>query len=122
MGGAGALQLGFNHPDVFGVIGAHSPALHLDDGTFLLYGTGLDFAQREPIDLAAHAPGMDKLKIWIDAGEDDPWLERDELLDAALTQRGIAHTWRIMAGGHEGAYWTNNSAAYLRFYNKALSS
>jgi S-formylglutathione hydrolase FrmB len=34
MGGAGALQLAFNHPDIFGVVGAHSPSLHVDDGTF----------------------------------------------------------------------------------------
>ena len=69
MGGAGALQLAFNHPDIFQVVGAHSPSLHLDDGTFAgIYGTGLDFAQREPIDLAATAPGIESLKIWIDAG------------------------------------------------------
>jgi enterochelin esterase-like enzyme len=49
-----------------------------------------------------------------------PWLERDRLLDGALSQRGIAHTWRVMPGGHEGAYWITNSSAYLRFYSAAM--
>jgi enterochelin esterase-like enzyme len=122
MGGAGALQLAFNHPDVFGIVGAHSPALHLDDGTFALYGSGVDFARREPLDLAATAPGIQTLRIWIDAGEDDPWFDRDVLLDRVLTNRGIPHDWRIMAGGHEGSYWQRNVPTYLRFYDAAFDA
>jgi S-formylglutathione hydrolase FrmB len=122
MGGAGALQLAFNHPDVFRVVGAHSPSLHLDDGTFAgIYGTGSEFAQREPIGLAATAPGIESLKIWIDAGEVDPWLERDELLHENLLERGISHTWNVLAGGHDGEYWTVNAPAYLRFYDGVLN-
>jgi enterochelin esterase-like enzyme len=120
MGGAGALQLAFNHPTIFGVVGAHCPALHRDDGTFSLYGTGADFVQREPIDLAAVAPGIENLHIWIDAGELDPWLERDRLLDQVLASRGIPHTWRTLPGGHEGPYWQRNSPTYLRFYDAAF--
>jgi len=60
MGGGGALQLAFNHPNVFHVVGAHSRSLHLDDGTFAgIYGTGTEFAQREPIGLAVTAPGAE---------------------------------------------------------------
>jgi len=122
MGGAGALQVAFNHPDIFQVVGAHSPSLHLDDGTFAgIYGTGQDFAQREPTDLAATAPGIEGLKIWIDTGEEDPWLERDEMLHAALLERGIAHNWSVLVGGHNGDYWTDNLPAYLRFYDSVLN-
>ena len=120
--GAGALQLAFNHPDMFRVVGAHSPSLHVDDGTFAgVYGTGQDFGQREPIDLAARAPGIEGLKIWIDTGEEDPWLERDEMLHAALLERGIAHNWSVLNGGHNGDYWTDNLPAYLRFYDSVLN-
>ena len=122
MGGSGALQLSFNHPDIFGVVGAHSPALHLDDNTFSqIYGTGVDFAQREPIDLAADAPNIESLKIWIDAGQDDPWLERDEMLEHNLDGRGIDHDWNILDGGHDGEYWIKNLPLYLRFYDTALN-
>jgi enterochelin esterase-like enzyme len=122
MGGAGALQLAFTHPDLFGVVGSHSPSLHLDDGTFAtIYGTGEEFSAREPIDLASAAPGIESLKIWIDAGEDDPWLERDELLHDNLLDRGIAHNWSVLPGGHEGSYWIANLPAYLRFYDSVLN-
>ena len=122
MGGAGALQLAFNHPDMFRVVGAHSPSLHVDDGTFAgVYGTGQDFGQREPIDLAATAPGIEGLKIWIDTGDEDPWLKRDEMLHAALLERVIAHNWSVLNGGHNGDYWTDNLPAYLRFYDSVLN-
>jgi enterochelin esterase-like enzyme len=122
MGGSGALQLAFNHPDIFGVVGAHSPSLHLDDGTFnTIYGTGADFAQREPIDLASTAPDLDDLKIWIDVGEDDPWLERDQMLHERLVERGIAHNWSVLPGGHDGDYWINNLPVYLHFYDTVLN-
>ena len=122
MGGAGALQLAFNHPDIFGVVGAHSPALHLDDNTFSeIYGSGADFARREPIALAASAPNIDSLKIWIDAGKDDPWLDRDEMLQQNLDTREITANWNILGGGHDGDYWIANLPLYLRFYDSELS-
>jgi enterochelin esterase-like enzyme len=122
MGGAGALQLAFNHPEIFSVVGAHSPSLHLDDGTFSqIYGVGADFALREPIDLANTAPNIDNLKIWIDAGEEDPWLPRDEMLNDNLGERGIAHNWTVLSGGHDGDYWIQNIPTYLRFYDSLLN-
>jgi S-formylglutathione hydrolase FrmB len=122
MGGAGALQLAFNHPDIFQVAGSHSPSLHLDDGTFgSIYGTDQDFMEREPIDLARNAPGIKSLKIWVDAGEGDPWLERDQVLHENLLERGIVHNWSVLTGGHDGSYWIQNLPAYLRFYDGVLN-
>ncbi len=121
MGGAGALQLAFNHPNLFHVVGAHSPSLHVDDGTFPILGSGPDFAWREPLKLAAEAPGVETLDIWIDAGDQDPWLERDQMLHQALVDRGIVHHWSIVNGGHEGAYWQHNLETYMRSYDTALN-
>jgi S-formylglutathione hydrolase FrmB len=122
MGGAGALQLAFNNPDVFQSVGAHSPSLHADDGTFsAIYGTGDEFTAREPIDLATRAPDIDNSRIWIDAGGDDPWLERDQLLHENLEARGVAHNWHVFSGGHVGEYWIQNIPAYLRFYDSVLN-
>jgi enterochelin esterase-like enzyme len=122
MGGAGALQLAFNHPDLFHTVGAHSPSLHLDDGTFPLLGTGADFDAREPLRLALLAPNIDALTIWIDAGGDDPWLPRDTQLHQSLIDRGIAHTWTVLPGGHDGPYWKRNIERYLRFYAGAFTA
>jgi len=120
MGGAGALQLAFNNPDMFGVVAAHSPSLHLDDGTFPILGSGSDFDVREPLKLAAEAPGIEALDIWIDAGDQDPWLERDQMLHETLAERGIVHHWSILTGGHEGPYWRRNLDMYLRAYDASL--
>ncbi len=121
MGGAGAVQLAFNHPDVFRAVGAHSPSLHLDDGTFPILGTGPDFDVREPIKLAAQATGIEDLVIWIDSGDLDPWLGRDLMLHQALLDRAIAHDWNVLPGGHEGPYWQRNLERYLRWYDAAIN-
>jgi enterochelin esterase-like enzyme len=119
-GASAALQLGFTHPDVFHVIGAHSPSLH-EEGSLPILGTGQEYAQRDPISLAATAPGIEPIAIWIDMGEDDPWLRRAELLHRTLNERGINHWWTILAGGHEGEYWQHNLVTYLRFYDSVLN-
>ena len=121
MGGAGALQLALNHPNLFRSVGAHSPSLHVDDDTFPILGTGFEFATREPMKLAADAPGIDGLDIWMDAGEQDPWLERDTLLHETLAERGIPHHWSVLEGGHEGPYWQHNLETYVRFYDASLA-
>ncbi len=121
MGGAGALQLAFNNPDVFRTVGAHSPSIHLDDGTFPIYGTGAQFDRREPLALAQQAPDIESLDIWIDAGEQDPWLPRDQMLHDALVSRGIDHHWTVLPGGHDGRYWKRNVPSYLRYYQASLN-
>ncbi len=83
--------------------------------------SGADFAQREPIDLAANAPNINSLRIWIDAGQDDPWLDRDELLQQNLRAREITDNWNVLGGGHDGDYWMANLPVYLQFYDRELS-
>src|SRR5438045_9767028 len=89
MGAVGALQLAFTHPDVFGVVGAHSPSLREDDGSVPFLGTGEEWASRDPLSLVPIAPRIDHLKIWIDIGQDDVYYERAEELLLALQQRGL---------------------------------
>jgi enterochelin esterase-like enzyme len=120
MGGHGALQLGFNHPDLFHGVGAHSPSLHVDDGTFPPVGSGRDFDVREPLALAQIAPGIEVLDIELDAGDEDPWLERVEALHQILLERRIRHSYAVPLGGHEGRYWQRNLVWYLQFYDSVL--
>ena len=122
MGGAGALQLAFNHPAVFGLAGAHSPSLHQADSVVQPYGTGSDFVQRDPISLATRAPGLDGVRIWIDAGLDDPWLTQDQRLDRVLRERGVDHELRVLPGAHESPYWQSHVALYVRMYDAGFRS
>ena len=121
MGAWGALHLAFTRPDVFSVVGAHSPSLRPDDGTLGFLGTGQEFAQRDPLSLVRTGPGLEDLQIWIDIGSADQWLERTWLLHQYLDERGIRHEWSVFPGGHDGEYWQEHVLDYLRFYGDAIS-
>jgi enterochelin esterase-like enzyme len=122
-GGHGALQLGFNHPEVFNIIGAHSPSLREDDGFLPWLGRGEEFARRNPLHLASTLPlgTLQRLTLWIDVGSEDTlWRPRAELLHQVLAARGVPHAFHVWPGGHDGEYWQPNVPRYLRYYGQAL--
>ena len=120
MGGAGALVQAFRNPDVFGVVGAHSPSLPAEGERDFL-GTRGQYAERAPIPLAARRGRLHELKIWIDMGDQDGWLERAQILHGTLGERAIDHEWSVPPGDHDGDYWKRHVPEYLRFYGTALS-
>jgi enterochelin esterase-like enzyme len=122
MGATGALISAFHNPDVFGVVGAHSPSLPEDDGSRPFLGTGEEFAANDAISLARRLGGpLKQLQIWIDVGDEDHWIDRVEVLHRALRSRGIAHEWNVFPGEHWGGYWTEHLSDYLQFYDAALN-
>jgi enterochelin esterase-like enzyme len=121
MGGTGALIAAFRNPEVFGVVGAHSPALPEEGQRFFL-GMGRDFGQRDPITQAMRREQLEELTIWIDVGDEDDWLARAEELHAILDEREILHEWLVFPGEHWGGYWGEHIPDYLRFYDAALHS
>ncbi len=121
MGGWGALHHAFTRPDVFAVAGAHSPSLRPDDGSLPFLGRGEEYAQKDPIRLAATAPGVRRLRIWIDTAQEDPFLERVEMLHQLLMARGVDHVFQVYPGAHDYYYWHEHSVDYLRFYSQVLS-
>jgi S-formylglutathione hydrolase FrmB len=120
MGGHGALQLAFHHPDAFGVVGAHSPSLREDDGVIPVLGHGEEWEQRDPIALASTASGIEGLKIYIDIGTADAYFPRAELLRDTLRTRGLDPQWRAQDGREHGD-WVDYVQDYLRFYDYALN-
>jgi enterochelin esterase-like enzyme len=121
-GGHAALQLTFNHPEVFAVAGAHSPSLRPDDGFLPWLGTGEEHARRDPISLARSLPisTLRRATLWLDVGTADQWRPRVELLSEILTERGVAHELHRWPGGHDGEYWQPHVPDYLRYYGRAL--
>jgi enterochelin esterase-like enzyme len=122
MGGWGALYQAFSHPDEFGVVGAHAASLHGDDGSMPFLPRGAGFGQFDPLQLATNAPGLEHLHVWLDAGDEDPWVDRDTDLHARLDQRHIANEWHAFPGKHGGSYWHDHVQEYLAFYSRALAS
>ena len=120
MGGFGALQLAFTHPEIFGVVGAHSPALYTIEQIDTLIDAPDEGEEFDPLELAktmnlAYAP-----KVWVDAGSDDRWADRDLLLGQILDARNIPHQVQLSPGQHTAEYWTAHAKDYVRFYARAL--
>jgi enterochelin esterase-like enzyme len=122
MGGLGALNLAFQHPDVFGVVGAHSPSVRVDPDPALWFLSGQTFWDNNPIWLAQHRAGLDTLKIWLDVGDDDVWLPNIEAVHATLVEEGLNPVWHVFAGPHEAVYWIEHVPDYLHFYGAALKT
>jgi enterochelin esterase-like enzyme len=120
MGGVGALHIAMRRPDVFGVVGAHSPSIRVERDPTLWFLAGDNWNQHDPIWLAKNAPDLDKLQIWIDIGAEDIWLDNVTVLHQALVESGVAHQWVLFPGEHEAEYWIDHTPDYLRFYAPAL--
>ncbi len=122
MGGLGALNLGMQHPDVFGVVGSHSPSVRLTPDPALWFLTGDNFWEHNPIWLAEHDSGLDSLKIWLDVGTDDVWLPNIEAVHSTLLNEGLQVDWHEFPGPHEAEYWIEHVPDYLRFYSASLGT
>lgn len=118
-GGHGALQLVWNNPQLFAVLGAHSPGMRNEQTAFAFFGKGEEFARRDPMTLARKIARLD-VDIWIDTGDQDPWRSQVETMHKTLQDRGITHTYRQATGAHDGTYWAAHLAEYLTFYGTAL--
>ena len=102
--GAGwAIHFGFEHTELFGAIGAHSPIIFADDYP--------DLAKW----LDALPQGMIP-RISMDIGENDPNREGYEKLTAILTAKEIPFDASEFPGYHSDDYWRSRVESYLRWY------
>jgi enterochelin esterase-like enzyme len=149
-GGFGALKLALRHPDVFGVVAAHSSAILPADPeelggmleqrvTSMLRQPGIAKELGDPIDKAkwqAHMPlaivaakkpdELKGLQIYFDAGTDDRYqfLPPNEQLDKAMTAAGHKHLFRkVEGGGHAFGddSMKDNVACSLQFVGAAFA-
>jgi enterochelin esterase-like enzyme len=120
MGGLGALQVAMRHPDIFSVVGGHSPSVRLEPDPELWFLNAASFEMHNPIWLAANAPGVERLTYWLDVGADDWWRPNIEDLRDALFAARLNLTWRVFSGTHEAEYWIDHVPDYLRFYSDNL--
>jgi enterochelin esterase-like enzyme len=131
MGAAGALQLGINYPDVFRVVGAHSPTIRnwsesLEWFPPDFYGSDPTvFARSDPFTLYQMHPDVARtLDIWLDVGTDDvSWRPVTTDFHNLLDELAIPHEFHVLPGDHNGdRYWGPHSAEYVQFYAKAFAS
>ncbi len=97
-GGGTALVAGATRPDLFGVVGGHSPAISSTERV-LVEGLAADSG-----------------RIWLDVGSDDSLSDSTTDLADALATAGIDAELQVNPGEHDRAYWRAHIADYLRFY------
>ncbi|PWH12364.1 MAG: hypothetical protein DDG60_13485 [Anaerolineae bacterium] len=102
-GGAWAIHLGTRHPDVFGAIGAHSPAVFYTDMTTLRLR--LRDAPRETFP-----------RVYIDVGRYDSQYQTALQFARLLDEMNLPHEWHEYLGFHEEQYWSAHVEEYLRWY------
>lgn len=128
MGGYGALKIAFKHPQMFGVVAAHSAAVMPRDPALLeekfpwlkrwgggqrlarsLFGDPLDQERWDAENLLVLGENLDPaelagLKIYLDCGDEDRYgfAEPNDELHGILGEKKIRHTWRLVEGGNHG--------------------
>ena len=124
MGGYGAYSLAAEAPGRFCAIGGHSPAIWQTAGETAAgaFDDAEDFAEHDVVAAVASQPqAFTGQPLWIDAGEDDPFVPGDDVLIAALETAGADLTTRREPGGHDSEYPNARWDDYLRFYARSLA-
>ena len=117
MGGLFALQIGLHRPDLFGKIGAYSPALATSDFSGERFDLWLETqtGTAAPAANGIGASDLDALMIYLDCGDArDPFSAGAASLFQALTARGIQVEFHPHDGGH--SLQADLLEAYLLFY------
>lgn len=124
MGGAGAFGIAATADRPFCAVGGHSAAFwpSADVAAPGAYDDAEDFRRNAPLPRIVAGDVRYGVPLWIDAGRDDPFVEVDRRVAAALRERGETVTARFPAGEHDDAYWRRHLADYLAFYADALAS
>lgn len=108
-GGFWAYWIAFQHPELFGRVGGHSPYFYKPDFP----------TDKNPANLVDTAEGLDRLSMYFDHGPQD----YDEVIAGVqdfvtrLERRGIHPEVVInLVGGHTEDYWARHVGDYLSFY------
>ena len=122
MGADGALQISMNHPDVFGIAGAHSPVLRPWGAAPNFAVTQAYFEAHYPVTMMQADPETARgLRIFLDTGDEDIWIAEVTAFHELLLSLNIDHVWSNGPGTHFGDYWGPNLPMYLTFYADAFT-
>lgn len=103
-GGVWSLEIGLRNPELFAIVGGHSPALSLNRPypAYDPYALGRDGAQGQ--------------RIYLTGGDAD-WARSGAIsLRDLLLESGADVTYQIHAGGHVDELWSLGLADYVTFY------
>lgn len=104
-GAVWSLEIGFHNPDTFSIVGAHSAALAVN----------YPHPVYDPLVLAKD-PAVQRLRIYLDAGDEDWARGGVQELHQVLEEHGVPHEYVVGEGDHVNDYWSRMLPAYLAFY------
>lgn len=125
MGGHGALYLGIKHHDIFGLIGSMSGGVdirlfpgnwEIDDVLGLYTEEPLNWENHTVINMAGQLEDLD-VKIFIDCGTEDFFLDVNRNLHIKLLQQGTDHIYREYPGTHNWYYWRKAIKKQLMYFH-----
>jgi enterochelin esterase-like enzyme len=104
-GGGLTVKLGFEHTELFGALGLHSPAILKDNAP-------------EIEGIIKKIPEENRPHLWFDIGDADRELGNGLLFEEILTRQNYIHEFHLFAGDHSETYWSAHVDEYLRWYVK----
>jgi enterochelin esterase-like enzyme len=99
-GGAWALRIAADRPELFSAVGGHSPTTSITNDQLR--------------SLATH-----QIRLWLDVGNRDRLQPRVQRLAASIRSVGYGVMSMGWDGGHDRRYWSLHVEDYLRFYGRA---
>ena len=150
MGGYGALTIAMHYPNVFAAAASHSgvvspmyvgphpfaepirygesaeqikPTTGFYARYLLYWGTDMSrWAEADPAHIAAQMVkrGTRMPAIFFDDGRDDPFLDQNRALDAALTELRVAHSYAEWPGAHNWRYWSTHVRESLAWMGQRI--
>jgi len=143
MGGYGTLIYSIKYPELFAAAAPLSAAVFDDDAMVTmpddlwegwsfdqLFGRGLKGKQRLnkawynnsvlKIVERASADKLNKVRYWIDCGDDDFLTKGNCLLHIALNEKKVSHEFRVRDGSHSWSYWRKGITDALQFIGQSF--
>lgn len=108
-GGNWAVHLGFEFPELFSAVGAHSAPLFYGEIISINY-------------ILADKQAIKNLPVfYLDVGDRDEDLNDVLIFSALLQKRNVPHSFNAFLGYHDAKYWSAHVADYLVWYNSQLA-
>jgi S-formylglutathione hydrolase FrmB len=122
MGGHGAMFIALRHPETFGIAGSMSGGLDLyaSKGKFEIaekIGDSTGWKSYSVLSML-NATQASKLKMLIDCGVDDFFLQSNRAVHQTLVQMKVPHTYIEKEGGHSWEYWRKSIPYHLFFFQQ----
>ena len=105
-GGGWTVQLGFEHPELFGSLGLHSPGVFKDNAPYV-----------EKI--LKDIPEEARPRLWLDVGDADRELQSIQDFEEILVRSNYLHEYHFYSGDHSEEYWGRHVQEYLLWYVQA---